>query len=72
MADHARRDLGSQVRLVGMLLAVLVLVLFIALNFSEVRVDVLIATTDVRLAFALLFAALMGFIAGYFAPRRVR
>lgn len=72
MAEHERRDLFSQVRLFGMLLALLVLALFIALNFSEVRVDFLIATAEVRLAFALIFAAFMGFIAGYFAPRRVR
>ena len=56
-------------RLIGMLIALAVLVLFVALNFAEVRVDLLIVEAQMPLAFALILAALMGFVAGYFAPR---
>lgn len=72
MDHNQRRSLGSQIRLAGTVLAVLILVVFIALNFSEVEVNLLIADTKIRLAFALLFAALMGFVLGYFIPKSHR
>ena len=68
-ADRQGRSLGSQLRLAGTGLALLVLVVFIALNFSEIEVDLMIAETKIRLAFALLFAALMCFVVGYFIPK---
>jgi uncharacterized integral membrane protein len=69
IAGRPGRSLGSQIRLAGTVLALLVLVVFIALNFSAVEVDLMIAETKIRLAFALLFAALMGFVVGYFIPK---
>ena len=70
MTNESRRDLGSTIKLAATLLALVVLVLFIALNFDEVQIDILVATQTMRLAFALIFAAALGFLVGYFAPRR--
>lgn len=72
MAVNEGRGLRSQIKLAGMGLALLILVLFVAFNFDEVEIDLLVAKTNIRLAFALIFTALMGFVIGYFAPRRLR
>jgi uncharacterized integral membrane protein len=61
------RSLGSQVKLVGILLALVILVVFIALNFDKVDVDLLVTSQDVQLGFALLVSALLGFVVGFLA-----
>jgi uncharacterized integral membrane protein len=70
MANNKSSDLGSRLKLIAMAIALGVLILFIALNFDEVEVNLLVAQMDMRLAFALILSGLLGFIAGYFAPRR--
>ena len=70
MAASQQRSLGSQLKLAGSVLALVLLVIFIVLNFEKVDVDLLIGTQNIQLAFALIVAAVLGFIAGYFAPRR--
>jgi uncharacterized integral membrane protein len=69
MGEQRTRDFGHQARLVAIIVALGVLALFTALNFDEVEVDMLIAKQDIRLGFALIFSALLGFLVGYFAPR---
>ena len=70
MEASQQRSLGTQLKLAGSVLALVLLVIFIALNFEKVDVDLLIGTQNIQLAFALIVAAVLGFIAGYFAPRR--
>jgi uncharacterized integral membrane protein len=70
MATTPKRSLGSRLKLAGSLLALALLVVFIALNFEKVDVDLLIGTQNIQLAFALIIAAVLGAILGYFAPRR--
>jgi uncharacterized integral membrane protein len=69
MGEQRTRDFGHQARLVALIVALGVLALFTALNFDEVEIDMLIATQNIRLSFALIFSALLGFLVGYFAPR---
>ena len=69
MTTSQQRDWRSQVKLVASVLALALLVIFIALNFEKVDVDLLVGTQNIQLAFALILAALLGFIVGYFAPR---
>jgi uncharacterized integral membrane protein len=69
MGEQRARDFGHQARLVAIIVALGVLALFTALNFDEVEVDMLVAKQDIRLGFALIFSALLGFLVGYFAPR---
>jgi uncharacterized integral membrane protein len=69
MGEQRTRNFGHQARLVAIIGALVVLALFIALNFDEVEVDMLVAKQDIRLGFALIFSALLGFLVGYFAPR---
>jgi uncharacterized integral membrane protein len=61
---------GTQLRLVGAAIALAILILFIAFNFDEVTVDLLVTSASVRLGFALIFTALLGFLAGYIMPKR--
>jgi uncharacterized integral membrane protein len=70
MATSQPRDWRSKVKLAGSVLALALLVIFIALNFEKVDVDLLVGTQNVQLAFALIIAALLGLVIGYFAPRR--
>jgi uncharacterized integral membrane protein len=70
MATSQSGDWASKVRLAGSVLALLLLVIFIVLNLEKVDVDLLVGTQNVQLAFALIIAALLGFVIGYFAPRR--
>lgn len=58
------------VRTVVSLVALLLLVVFVAVNFETVTVDLLVARAEVRLGFALIFAALLGLVAGWAIPRR--
>ena len=46
-----------------------VLALFIVLNGEKVEVDLIVATAELRLAWALLIAAAGGFLIGYILPR---
>lgn len=69
MANAQRRSLGSQIRLAGALVALTLLVVFVALNFAEVEVEMLIVQVTLPLAFALIFTGLLGFVVGYFAPK---
>ena len=69
MTTSQQRDWRSQGKLVASALALGILLIFIALNFEKVDVDLVIGTQNIQLAFALIFAAVLGFIAGYFAPR---
>ncbi len=61
---------NSQIKVVGIGVALVVLVLFIALNFDEVEINMLLFTQTIRLGFGLIFTALLGFLVGYFVPRR--
>jgi uncharacterized integral membrane protein len=69
VANNRTMGFGSQVRLVAVSVALVVLIVFIALNFDRVEIDVLFATQTIRLSFALIFAALLGFLVGYFTPK---
>ena len=69
MAMNQSRSLGSQIRLGATLIALALLVIFVALNFAEVQVELLIAQVNLPLAFALIFAGSLGFIVGYFVPK---
>ena len=46
-----------------------ILVAFIALNGDTVEVDLVVATAELRLAWALLIAAGLGFLVGFLLPR---
>jgi uncharacterized integral membrane protein len=69
MTASSNYDWRSRAKLIASLLALALLVIFVALNFEKVDVDFLVATQNIQLAFALIFAALLGFVAGYFTPR---
>jgi uncharacterized integral membrane protein len=69
MTTSQQQDWRSQGKLVASALALAILVIFIALNFEKVDVDLVVGTQNIQLAFALIIAAVLGFIAGYFAPR---
>jgi uncharacterized integral membrane protein len=49
--------------------AIVVAAIFILQNSQEVTVDFLFTTTEAPLVFALLFAALLGFVIGLALPR---
>jgi uncharacterized integral membrane protein len=49
--------------------ALLLLVVFIILNYRDVDVRFGVATVNTQLAWALLIAGLLGFLAGLLAPR---
>ena len=70
MATDKTRDLGSSLKLVGAVIALTLLVIFIVLNFEDVEVDFAVASQTIPLAFALIIAAVLGSVIGYFAPRR--
>jgi uncharacterized integral membrane protein len=48
----------------SMVAALVILVLFIALNFQSIEVEFLIFQASIRLAFALILTAVLGFIIG--------
>ncbi|GAB4332545.1 MAG: hypothetical protein Kow0010_18530 [Dehalococcoidia bacterium] len=64
---RVRRDWTA--RLVTLALVLVLLVAFIAQNFETVEVRVLLFDAEVRLAYALLFAAALGFGVGLLFPR---
>jgi uncharacterized integral membrane protein len=69
MANN-RLGTRTQIRLAGGAVALVILILFVAFNFDAVTVDLLIASASVRLGFALLFTAVLGFLVGYVIPKR--
>lgn len=52
--------------------AVLILVLFAAVNFGRVKVNFLVFSTQARVVTVIVVAALLGFVAGYFSGRPSR
>lgn len=56
-------------RLVAGAVFLALLVLFVAENFSTVEVRLLVVKTETRLAWALLLAGSLGFVAGVIVPR---
>ena len=69
MATSQSGDFRPKAKLVVSITAVVLLVIFIALNFEKVDVNLLVGTLNIQLAFALILSALLGLVAGYFAPR---
>lgn len=64
-----RRGIMEQIRLTVLGLIVLSLLVFTFLNLDRVEVRLLFWEPRLRLAWALLGAALLGFIAGWLVPR---
>ena len=60
---------GQSWRLWVSIAAIVLAAIFILQNSQEVTVDFLFTTTDAPLVFALLFAAILGFIIGLALPR---
>ena len=65
--DGGRRRIPT-LRLVLWAIALGLLVLFIAENFLTVEVRLIVARIETRLAWALIIAAVLGFLTGYFWP----
>jgi uncharacterized integral membrane protein len=66
------RTSADRSRLAGLIIwgvALALLLLFVVQNFDSVRVRFLFYSTDTQLAFALLAAGVLGFIAGLALPR---
>jgi uncharacterized integral membrane protein len=57
------------IRLVVLAVAMVLLVVFVAENFLVVEVRLFFWKTDARLAWALIVAALLGFVIGLLVPR---
>src|SRR5437867_3490991 len=53
-------------------IAVLILVLFSAVNFGRVKVNFLVFSTQARVVTVIVVSALLGFVAGYFSGRPSR
>jgi uncharacterized integral membrane protein len=62
-------DLGDKIKLGALAVALVLLVLFFALNFEKVEVDLLVVQPELPLAFALVLAALLGLVLGVLRPR---
>jgi uncharacterized integral membrane protein len=56
-------------RLVALAVALALLVIFVAENFNIVEVRLLVVKTETRLAWALIIAGGLGFVAGLLLPR---
>ena len=67
--DEQRERREVPARWIAMGVVAVVLVVFIAQNYDPVDVDILFVSRRIRLAWALLLAAALGFIAGLIAPR---
>lgn len=68
----AQADTGERTwrgRLIGAAIVVGVLLLFVALNSGEVEIDIIVASPDMRLGWALLLAGGLGFLGGLLFPR---
>ena len=64
MNGPSRGSRVSTPRLVGLAVALLALTVFIAENFERVEVRLFVTERQTRLAWALLLAAAIGFVAG--------
>jgi uncharacterized integral membrane protein len=58
-----------RLRLLAAVVLIVLTAIFILLNDQEVKVDFLFATVTAPLIFALLLAALLGFVIGLVVPR---
>jgi uncharacterized integral membrane protein len=67
----ARRT-GPSARLLLVLVAAVVLIVFAVLNFNPVRVNFLVFTTRARVVTVIVVAALLGFVVGWFVGRPAR
>jgi uncharacterized integral membrane protein len=67
--EPRRRDRLPTGRLVSIGIVVVLLAVFIAQNFTTVDVRLFVVERQIRLAFALLLAAALGFAAGWIARR---
>ena len=71
MADHGQSQPQGQARnwrTWALGIAVLLVVIFVAQNAQEVKVDFLFVHTTTPLIFALLIAVLLGAVIGYVGP----
>src|ERR671924_2212091 len=71
MADRGQPQPQAQARnwrTWALWIAVLIVVIFVAQNAQEVKVDFLFVHTTTPLIFALLIAVLLGVVIGYVAP----
>ena len=62
-------DLGEKIKLGVVVGAIVLLVLFFALNFDKVEINLLVVKPELPLAFALVLAALLGLVVGLLRPR---
>lgn len=60
---------GTNWRRWGLLIAAAILVLFMALNSQQVKVNLILGSAQMPLIFALLIAAALGALVGWAAPR---
>lgn len=58
-------------RQIGMAVAILLVLLFGALNFEHAKIDFLIASVSVPLVFVITICAILGFTAGYLFARHL-
>ena len=65
-------EFRNRARLIGLAVVLIVLVWFALSNRNEVKVDFLVVDTEVRLVYALAFAAALGALADRFATLRNR
>jgi uncharacterized integral membrane protein len=66
---HPTEEGGSGWRRWGLWVVLAILVLFIALNSQQVKVNLIVGTAEMPLIFALLIAAALGALVGWAAPR---
>ena len=64
-----RRGILGQIRIGLLVLIGVALLLFILLNYDQVEVQLLFWNPQLRLAWALLAAAFLGFVAGWLVPK---
>jgi uncharacterized integral membrane protein len=69
---EVRGEFRGRARLIGLVVVVGVLLWFALSNRHEVKVDFLVVDTEVRLVYALAFAAALGALADRFATFRGR
>lgn len=63
------RERGPSARTWGILVAVVLAVIFIALNSQEVTIDFLVGESKAPLVFALVISTLLGIVIGYLGAR---
>ncbi len=69
MAERERADRIPTGRLVGITAVLVLLVVFVARNFSTVEVQLFVSRVETRLAWALLLAGALGFVGGWLTAR---